>query len=109
MMEKFTPGPWEFGPDANEDEFPIVSYEATGDGDEVEICQVNTFMTKNYESPGQLDMDRVIANARLIAAAPQMLEALESWSKLDGFETDDELTVLSAQMEAAIKAAKGEV
>ena len=74
---KFTPGPWEFGPDANEDEFPIVSYEATGDGDEVEICQVNTFMTKNYESPGQLDMDRVIANARLIAAAPEMYALLK--------------------------------
>lgn len=93
-MSKHAPGPWSIDQNAME------HWMITAQNSERHRGYIATLSTTNTQSE---------ANAHLIAAAPQMLEALESWSKLDGFETDDELTVLSAQMEAAIKAAKGEI
>ena len=63
---EYTPGPWQ-----------IVPY---GDGDSLVICAPNAdwricFMATPGESPHA--WQRIKANARLIAAAPELLEALE--------------------------------
>lgn len=62
---QFTPGPWK-----------IVSY---GDGDNLVICEQDDtwricFMATPGGSPGA--MAKIEANARLIAAAPELYEAL---------------------------------
>lgn len=62
-MSKHTPGPWK----VNADEYGnVLGVRATNDAT---ICQINWMIRKR----GGLQAE---ANARLIAAAPEMLEAL---------------------------------
>lgn len=99
-MSKHTPGPWLVSPDGN-----VVS----GRAGIVERIAVSIFCSK----------ERRDANARLIAAAPQMLEALEAARLFieNGIEMGyisepqpgtPESTTLPA-IKAALKAAKGEI
>ena len=66
-MTKHTPGPWTIVPYGDGDSLVIHA-----DQSEWRIC----FMATPGASPGA--MGRIEANARLIAAAPEMLEALKS-------------------------------
>lgn len=65
-MSKHTPGPWTIVPYGNGDSLVIHA-----DQSEWRIC----FMATPGQSPGA--MDRIEANARLIAVAPEMLELLK--------------------------------
>lgn len=82
---KHTPGPWSY--DADENEIHSDSTQEAG-GDPAHIC---TMLGSNIEK-----------NVALIAAAPEMLEALETVERL----TTD-LKIL-AGVRAAIKKARGE-
>ena len=62
MKAKHTPGPWHIYPDYAE------SYIESGTG--YEVCQVMTNHPKNADTQA--------ANARLIAAAPELLDALQA-------------------------------
>lgn len=62
--------------------------------------------------PDMLPDDEQLANARLIAAAPDMLEACKAAAEfIEGIEFNDTLTEaeeeLLSQLKAAIKAARG--
>ena len=73
MKGKHTPGPWyiwnedlELNPDTSTG-FPLICAAGeTSDDESVDICEVNADYPANY-----------VANARLIAAAPELLEALK--------------------------------
>jgi len=65
-MAQHTPGPWTIVPYGDGDSLVIHADES-----EWRIC----FMATPGQSPGA--MDRIEANARLVAAAPDMLEALK--------------------------------
>ena len=70
MSEKFTKGPW----NANFTRFSgwVVGFHITDPehGSLRPICEA-------YDKTGAMNPDEIAANARLIAAAPEMLEALE--------------------------------
>ena len=95
-MSRHTPGPWEI----NERHGGVIYIE--GVGNTVAICHDDGF---------DIDHAEAEANARLIAAAPQMLEALEAADALihrllmgaDYAQKEVE------EIRAAIRAAKGEV
>lgn len=104
-MSKHTSGPWLVAPDGN-----VVS----GQAGIIERIAVSIFCSK----------ERRDANARLIAAAPQMLEALERLSSaatavnqqrhdnpdpMPMFVALGEMLSAIKQADEAIKAAKGEV
>lgn len=97
-MSKHTPGPWAAGP----------------------CCHISGWVEIEADAPGAViasarnQPDEVnIANARLIASAPQMLEALEDAA--DYFHDipessvggDDEAVRIASVIRAAIAAAKG--
>lgn len=72
MTTKFTPGPWvTAGPGRG------TVWHDGGAGDDVDICEVNVILAFNGRSFEELREMRE-ANATLIAAAPQMLAALEA-------------------------------
>lgn len=66
MKPKHTPGPWKVEQHGNK-EFPTCT--------EFEIWNQNTHVTTIHEHVEDIRID--IANANLIAAAPELLEALE--------------------------------
>ena len=84
---KHTPGPWEEY--RNEDaEFRFAKIGVSGpDGD---IC----YCDMNDASAGEYQTSEIEANARLIAAAPEMLAALEQCDNSN--YTDFEINVLAA-------------
>ena len=88
-MNKHTPGPWEF------DGYDVVR---------TQTLAPFTVAVVNLTSPQGNEIER--ANARLIAAAPDMLEALEGIAKPDGFISLDYEALHKAL--AAIRKAKGE-
>jgi len=102
-MSAHTPGPWEIDPDTRPGmEWNNHIVDSTGN---LTIC----FMSHS----GGLSPDRDKANARLIAAAPELLEALESFIALnlrnDGATCDwHDLIAAVANAEKAVKKAKGE-
>ena len=81
MSEKFTPGPWEF------DGMEYIFKTPIGDGKMVAQIRGWGWLQKKGEDAGIAEQE---ANARLIAAAPDMYEALkeleesvEYWSDYD--------------------------
>lgn len=73
-MIKHTPGPWVTYPDGD---YIYIQHEATGDGVNAP-CGVFTVALVGYGFGMQADPEEAQANARLIAAAPKMLNALQS-------------------------------
>ncbi len=74
-MSKFTPGPWVvFNSAHDEQEIVGVTSQADehidSDGDGADICEM--------ANAGYLGQEQVEANARLIAAAPDLYEALKA-------------------------------
>ena len=102
-QEKYTPGPWRFWRHVNE-KYPEMSQTAvfgTGDKKFVMIAQTHDDVAAAPEQT----IEEIIANARLISAAPEMFEMLKSL--LDGArELLTSETV--AEMERILKKAKGE-
>ena len=102
-MPKSTPGPWR----ARSCQTAVL-VDAVCNGDAVLIALV-----ADNDSQGDTDTERKMNNARLIAAAPQMLEALEAMVKRFQPESHDSAGCMFKNCElckaiAAIKAAKGE-
>ena len=100
-MSRHTPGPWRV-----KNYQTAVLVDATRDGKTMLIALV-----ADNDTQGDTKTERKMNNARLIAAAPQMLEALEKIAEIgrqrgDARPQDAVSCFLIA--EAAIKAAKGE-
>lgn len=64
---KHTPGPWQFSPSGTV-VLAIVTREING--------KIRTYEQKIATTPSGLDVAERVANARLIAASPDLLEAL---------------------------------
>lgn len=86
-MSAHTPGPWRFYDDSN------------GVTNRIEIVAVGKTVARIYHSVQTEDLP----NARLIAAAPELLEALKALSEAD--ETD---YIVWIRARAAIDKAEGE-
>jgi hypothetical protein len=72
MSEKtFTPGPWQTMPEEHDKQY--VRIRGTQLGERYKIANV---LAPDYEGANELEADETRANARLIAAAPELLEAL---------------------------------
>jgi hypothetical protein len=89
MNNKHTPGPW------------IAHETAVVDSIERPLAETYKDMPRH--------LDEALANAHLIAAAPELLEALESLVQTLGYETANKLRVQGAmkQAKAAILKARG--
>ena len=99
METKHTPGPWEFS--------DTHVYVLNDEFDEV-ICRVDG--KEDFRVTG--DPKRAAANAQLLAAAPEMLAALEEVSQLlpcAGRLHPMDLTALMFKVIGAINNAKGEL
>lgn len=102
---KWTPGPWTYSPYHR----AVIEEKRSMSGCSLTICEMPA-----YSPPAQAGQD---ANARLIAAAPEMLEALRdltAWddAREEGEPTDceqlDDLTQRIEQARAIIRKATGE-
>ena len=75
METKHTPGPWLVEHDEEFDEVTVYAeieeYEYR-----MTICEVSSYITKDGAPTGLMDTEQIAANARLIAAAPEMADAL---------------------------------
>ena len=75
METKHTPGPWLVEHDEEYDEVTVYAeiekYEYN-----MTICEVSPYITKDGALSGIMDTDQIAANASLIAAAPEMADAL---------------------------------
>jgi hypothetical protein len=69
--QKFTFGPWQTMPEETDKQY--VRIRGTQLGERYKIANV---LTPDYEGANELEADETRANARLIAAAPELLEAL---------------------------------
>ena len=72
-MSKHTPGPWVVLPE--ECDRPYIRIRGTVLGGRYKIANV---LTPCYEGVHEREAEETRANARLIAAAPEMLEALQA-------------------------------
>lgn len=72
MKNKHTPGPWKMLPE--ECDRPYIRIRGTSIGDRYKIANV---LTPIYDGVHQREADETRANARLIASAPDLLEALQ--------------------------------
>lgn len=101
MTAKHTPGPWtpEFG--------EAYRVRAQQDGGQVAIMMN---LKGRHGLAGRRNGDEVAANARLIAAAPELLEALKACAAVCAGETMNKRGLISAleQARAAIAKATGE-
>lgn len=97
MTTQHTPGPWNFYDDSND-----------GKTNRIEIVAIGKTVARIYHSVPEEDLP----NARLIAAAPDLLEALQDIVK-SLVDQDDEGMIEHAQQmiiaRAAIAKATGEV
>lgn len=106
-MSKHTPGPWWLGRDPSH--FGSLT-SITGGSD-------STGGIRSVAEVGGLDIDEAEANARLISAAPDMLEVLKKlddlrneWRNNDNFSSIDymdEIDNLAEDIRAAIAKAEG--
>lgn len=94
METKHTPGPWEFDGDG----FDSLAAEDSGtDGYEIYSVDKNGQVLESVAYASiQLDDDIALANCRLIASAPELLEALEYIDGVMGVHEfgDDEIVHL---------------
>lgn len=103
-MGKHTPGPWMFKTAPNGD-----------NGIKAEGTWIFAGAFAEIRSDGENDRDEALANARLIAAAPDLLEALAECEDFfdqradadcdqDGFVPNDEMRMLATVRAAIAKA-----
>ena len=98
MTQKHTPGPWVLKV-RKHDDFTVAEIEIDASPYRGDVARL-----QSCEHIDGIATDELLANARLIASAPELLEALEMavlWLKFDG-----KYDVLGFQ--AAIAKAKGE-
>lgn len=102
---KHTPGPWTYG------EYFVVPAMATGDDGRFSIAKV----FEPVYHPTGAHREEVCANARLIAAAPDMLAALEAIAEaanagviMSGDDYTRDARLVMSQARTAIAKAKGE-
>ena len=105
MTDKHTPGPWQAKERTTEPD-NHGKYSIYNSAENEYIASCDAYLN------GHHDTGKNQANARLIAAAPELLEALEEWSApyIDyyvGF-TESGITERLERTRAAIKAAKGD-
>ncbi len=93
MSEQHTPGPWSAMP-----------YERS-----VAIFSDDAYIAAVYDGP-QIDRDQRLANARLMAAAPELLAALQAvWEAYEeGYETEELTPAVADKVHAAIARATGQ-
>jgi hypothetical protein len=91
-MSKHTPGPWVVYDDSND-----------GKTNRIEIAARGKTVARIYHSVPEEDLP----NARLIAAAPDLLEALNTWLKQYSAEEYEDCPEV-VQTRAAIAKATGE-
>ena len=94
-MSKHTPGPWtpEFG-----EAYRVRSQQ---DGGQIAIMMN---LKGQFGLAGRRSGDEVAANARLIAAAPDLLEALEKIAQINPYDTSSMGYVVSLARAAIVKA-----
>ena len=86
-MSKHTPGPWTFYDDSND-----------GKTNRIEIVAIGKTVARIYHSVPSEDLP----NARLIAASPDLLDALKQAVKLNGFrEFNDHIPAMKAAIAKA--------
>lgn len=94
-MTDHTPGPWTFDPNLDPENEPVI-WSPAG----LDVATVETGAAR--------DENQIVANARLIAAAPELLAVLESlwdaYTAPDGALGDEDMWLAVA---AAIAKAKG--
>jgi len=95
MKAKHTPGPWTLHPTALH---PAVRSVGTPDAGPRRICTVGTMNGNPVDK----------ANARLIAAAPELLEALKACAAVCAGETTNKRGLISALEQARAALAKCE-
>jgi len=104
-MSKHTPGPWQVLPE--ECDKPYIRIRGTVLGGRYKIANV---ITPSYEGVHEREAVETRANARLIAAAPELLEALKAfvadWSDDTGMSSPSYESVRLAR--EAIAKAEGE-
>jgi len=105
-MSKFTPGPWEIGDENNAS---------------CEVCPRDVDITismsryDRFSDKFLIERDEMLANAHLIAAAPDMYEALDTLVAVVGltaFKHEGQRQVLQEAVDlsvAALKKARGEI
>lgn len=105
---KYTPGPWDL--------LPLARCQAVQAGPDRRICTLSDHVEHEGTPCGSIEsqdktQDEIDANARLIAAAPELLEALvllrewvrRPWGEDDGYANEQ----LIYEVEAAIAKATG--
>jgi hypothetical protein len=107
MKTKHTKGPWGLLDLATHDS--IVVWQTKNPKRNLHIATCLDYASAN-KAASEAEFERCLANAHLIAAAPEMLEALESavaffdaHKKTDGIDYD-----VANELRAAIKKARGE-
>ena len=93
MTTQYTPGPWKFYDDSND-----------GKTNRIEIVAIGKTVARIYHSVPEED----IPNARLIASAPELLEALRLAEAAFIFGANMNMTVVLRKIRAAIAKATGE-
>lgn len=94
METKHTPGPWAY----HNTPTPFIHVAAGG----LPICQIYT-STAHGQSMGEQ-----FANARLIASAPELLEALKACNEAMNYMSEYDIPItLPGQVKAAIAKAEG--
>lgn len=100
-MSKYTPGPWSVFNHSWSDT-TILAY-----GFEHGICSLD--INHATEESQEEDEAQMAANARLIAAAPDLLDALEDLcERMEQIVRDDQSTPCTVKARAAIAKATGE-
>ena len=109
---RHTPGPWEYDPNSDNVEAENTLFDTEIAGTIVTADGGHRFHVARIWSDVFGGTDEAQANAHLIAAAPELLEALVSiraWVTDGGFEdTHEGVAEICGQARAAIAKAKGE-
>ncbi|WAX16348.1 hypothetical protein KP591P3_00030 [Klebsiella phage KP591P3] len=104
-MNKFkgTPGPWEIKPE--EVDRPYIRIRGTRLGGRFKVANV---LSPDYDGVHHREADETRANARLIAAAPELLEALTTTLDEIGHWLSQQKPDLKKKIDSAITKALGE-
>jgi len=97
-MSKHTPGPWQSLPE--ECDKPYIRIRGTVFGGRYKIANV---ITPSYEGVHEREAVETRANARLIAAAPELLDFAKEWLARQGSDNN----YMTEKARAAIAKAEG--